>query len=361
MQAAYTQAYGGPEVLSICEVPQPTLGEHEILVQVLAAPVTAADLRLRSADFPAITAAPGRLMFGITRPRVPVQGTAFAGRVVGVGARVTRFAVGDDVFGGAAHGAYAEYLSAAEDGPIAKVPQGITHAEAAAVPYGGVTALRFLRDIGQVRSGDRVLIVGASGGVGRFAVQLAKHLGAEVTAVCSRDNAKLVRELGADHVIAHEDQHFTNNGQQYDVVFDIADATSFQQSRASLTPAGRYLTLFASLRVLLQVLLTSLRGGQRAKFSVAMSDREDMQQLADLLERRVIWPVLGERYALRHIADAHTEAKLRSNACVVVTPSTLSVRPTPQNRAALTTPPASSPPRSAQRSATRGLAAIAWA
>lgn len=318
MKAALTPSYGPAEVLKTADVPAPTIGERDVLVEVHASPVTAGDRRLRAADFPSITAAPGRLMVGLLRPKHPVQGTMFAGRVLRVGSAVTEYAVGDDVFGSTDHGAYAEYLAMPESGAMAKMPACLDYAEAAAVPYGAVTALRFLRDLGAVGPGSKVLIVGASGGVGRFAVQIAKHLGAEVTGVCSRGSFELVRQLGADHLIDYESQDFTQTGERYDVIFDIAGVTSFRSSRQSLTQDGRYLTLFFSVGVLLQMAVTALVGGPRAKFSVALGDRDDMEQLRDLIERGVIRPIVAQRFPLDRIAEAHAEAERGRNAGSVV-------------------------------------------
>lgn len=320
MKAAITPSYGPADVLQTRELPTPTIGEHQVLVQIHATPVTAGDRRLRAADFPSIAAVPGRLMMGVLRPRNIVQGTMFAGRIVEVGSAVTQYAVGDDVFGSTDHGAYAEYLPMPEDGAMAKMPAGLSYEEAAAVPYGAGTALYFLRDLGSVGSGDKVLIVGASGGVGRFAVQLAKHLGAEVTAVCSRQSFELVESLGADHVIDYQSEDFSQNGLRYDVIFDVAGATSFCRSRPSLTRDGRYLTLFISVGVLLQMAVTSIIGGPRAKFSVALGKQDDMEQLRELMEQGVIPPVIAQRYPLERIADAHAEAETsRPHGSVMVT------------------------------------------
>jgi NADPH:quinone reductase-like Zn-dependent oxidoreductase len=244
-------------------------------------------------------------LFGITSPRYPVQGTNFAGEVVEVGSEVTQYSVGDDVFGGTNHGAYAEYLVAAEDGPLAKIPNGVSHEAAATLPYGAATAVTFLRDIAAVQPGESVLILGASGGVGRYAVQVAKHLGADVTAVCSRPQFDLMRDLGADKVIDHRSEDFTANGQQYDVIFDIADASSFRHSRGSLTDSGRYMTLYISIRVLLQMAWTKLAGGKRALFSVAIGSSASAIELGDMLSDGVFKPVVTERFSFDEVAEAH--------------------------------------------------------
>jgi NADPH:quinone reductase-like Zn-dependent oxidoreductase len=317
MRAAITRSYGTPDVLEIRDVPTPTLSDADVLVQVHASPVTAGDRRLRAADFPSISAVPGRLMLGVFGPRKAVQGTMFAGRVVAVGRAVTRFAVGDDVFGSSLHGAYADFLAMPEGGAIARMPAGLAYDEAAAIPYGAFTALHFLRSVGKVGPGQKVLLLGASGGVGLFAVQIAKHLGAHVTAVCGRRSVELVRELGADEVLDYAHEDFARQGERYDVIFDVAGVTTFSRAREALTANGRYMTLLLSVGHLLQVAWTSIVGGQRALFGVAMGGAADMEELRELVERGAIRPVVAHRYPLEHIAEAHAEASRAPGAIVV--------------------------------------------
>lgn len=319
MRAAITPVYGPAHVLQPREVPRPTLGAHDVLVEVHATPVTAGDLRLRGADFPPLSVVPGRLMLGVRRPRRAIQGTMFAGRIVEIGRDVTRYAVGDDVFGSALQGAYAEYLSMPEEGAMAKMPANVSYDEAAAVPYGAVVALRYLRDLGSVRPGDKVLVIGAAGGVGRFAVQIAKHLGAEVTGVASRRSFDLVKSLGADQVIDRE-ADFTRSENRYDVIFDTANATRFGRCRSSLTAKGRFLTLDVSVGLLLQMAITSLFGGRKAKFAIVLGDRADLEEVRDLVAQGRIRPAVGRRFPLSRIAEAHAEADAdRSHGCVIVT------------------------------------------
>ncbi len=316
-----TRAYGSPHVLVTRDFPTPSIAAWEILVEVHAGGVTAGDIRLRTADFPGVSAVIGRLMFGIFGPRRPIQGTTFAGRVVQVGAQVTKFAVGDDVFGSVDGGAYAQYLQISADGAVAKTPGRLSGDEAAAIPYGAGTALHFLKEIAELLPGEKVLVLGASGGVGRFAVQIAKHLGAEVTAVCGRAGFSMVRELGADHLIDHRCEDFTRNGQRYDVILDIADASSFAHSRSSLTQSGRYLTLYVSVRVLAQMAWTGLRGGPRALFSVAVPGQEQMRALGELATQGLLRPVMAESYTLEKIALAHAAVESGDlHANVVVRP-----------------------------------------
>ncbi len=318
MRVATTVSFGPPSVLKLAESPAPEIGAHDLRVRVVAASVTAADRRLRTADYPGISAIFGRLLFGITSPRYPVQGTNFSGRVVEVGSNVTQYSVGDDVFGGTNHGAYAEFLAVAEDGPMAKIPQGISHEDATTLPYGAGTAVNFLRDIAAVKPGESVLILGASGGVGRYAVQYAKHLGAQVTAVCSRAQFDLMSELGADHVIDHRSEDFTANGKQYDVIFDIADASSFRHSRGSLTDSGRYVTLYISIRVLMQMAWTKLVGGKRALFSVAVGSPKSASELAHMLTDGAFRPVVTDRFSLSEVAEAHRLSERGVHGDVIV-------------------------------------------
>ncbi len=309
MRAAVTPVYGPPDVLELRDVPKPALRERDVLIEVHASPVNAADHRLRSADFPSFSAVIGRLIIGLRRPRHAVQGTMFAGRVVAVGRAVTRYAVGDDVFGSADHGTYAEYLAVSEDGPMARLPQNLSYGEAAALPYGAVTAMHFLRDL---RPGEKLLVLGASGGVGRFAVQLGKHRGAEVTAVCSAATFDLVRGLGADHVLDYATA--TPDG-RYDAIFDVAGVSTYPRARALLTSTGRYMTLLLSVAVLVQMLVTSLRRGPKARFAIAFGDREQMEEIRDLAERGVLRPVIARTFPLARIAEAHAA---REHGAVIV-------------------------------------------
>jgi len=319
MRVALTPSYGPASVLTLGDAPAPFVGDNDVLVRVHASVVTAGDRRVRSADFPGVSAVVGRLMLGVTRPKHEVQGTMFAGRVLAVGVNVSRFQVGDDVFGAADFGAYAEQLAVASDSPLARMPTGATYEQAAALPYGAGTALYFLRDLAAVQPGERVLILGASGGVGRYAVQLAKHLGADVTAVCSRETFDLARELGADRVIDYRSEDFTTNGQRYDVIFDVADASSYTHSRPSLTPHGRYMTLYISVPALLAVAWTALFGRAKALFAVVLGDQRRTEELGELLANGTLRPIVAHRFALSEVADAHACADAGVHGEVVVT------------------------------------------
>jgi len=304
MRAITTAMYGGPEVLEATEAQRPTLKADQILVRVHASTVTEGDRRLRAADFPGVSAIFGRLMLGLKRPRHAIGGSTFSGRVVQVGRDVTRFAVGDDVFGGAMHGAYAEYLAVSANCSVAKLPDGLTYGEATTLSYGGVTALVFLRDMAHVQPGERVLVVGASGGVGRMAVQLAKHFGAHVTGVCG-DDAELVLALGADEVIDYRREDFTERAERWDVILDTIEGNHFRAYRSALTQTGRYLSLYVTLGLLAQSAITRLRGGPRALTGVALGNPQLLDDVRLLSEQGALRAVIARRFPLAKTAEAH--------------------------------------------------------
>lgn len=302
MRAAKNTRYGGPEVLSVEQVERPTIGPKQVLVEVHAAGVTQGDRRLRAADFPGVLAIVGRLLFGVFRPRRNVGGTAFSGRVVEVGAEVSRLAVGDDVFGTVMQGAYAEYLAVDEKDAVAKMP-AVDYAEAAALPYGGVTAVAFLRDIAQVQPGERVLVVGATGGVGRLAVQVAKALGAHVTGVGSR-GLEQVLELGADEVVDYRARPVTDSGERWDVVIDT-HRYAFSEYRGVLTRAGRYVSVYVEPRLFLDKLIAAFRGGPRPLVGLALGSLEQLEKLRELVDAGAVRESVAARYPFERIVDAH--------------------------------------------------------
>lgn len=245
MKAIVANQYGGPEVLQLKEVGKPQPKDNEVLIKVHATTVTMGDFRMRSFTVPPVFWLPARLTLGITKPKQPIYGMEFAGRVESIGKNVTRFKIGDQVFASTLtenFGAYAEYKCLPEKAMMAIKPANISFEEAAALPIGATTALRLLRK-GKIQRGQKVMIYGASGSVGTYAIQLAKHLGAEVTGVCSTANLEMVKSLGADHVIDYTKETLSATKERYDVIFDTVG--KFAKSKASqiLMPNGAYITM----------------------------------------------------------------------------------------------------------------------
>ena len=323
MQACIYEEYGAPEVVRVGEVDEPTPAANEVLVRVHAASVTTADWRFRASAFPRASWLPGRLMLGLFRPRNPILGMDFAGVVTALGSDATRFRVGDRVFG-ATHalrrGAHAQYVAVRETDAVIHTPNGLSHEEAAAVPFGGGSALAFLRDVAELSSGQRVLIVGASGGVGVWAVQLARHLGAEVTAVCSARNAELARSLGAHHVLDYGIQPFLKCGDDYDLIFDTVGVTTYTQCEPALSAKGVYLPLNSGPREMLQAARTAWSSGKKVKSSISSNTREGLEALAALIDAGALEPVIDRVYPMARIAEAHRHVESRhKRGSVIVT------------------------------------------
>ena len=306
MRAILCPQYGSADLLELRDVPTPVPGPTEVLVRVVATTVTTGDWRVRSGVFPEGFGWIAKLAVGRHGPRQPILGTELSGVVEAVGARVTRFKVGEAVLGftGARMGAHAEFRAFAEDGLLVKKPANLTFADAASILFGGTTALDVLRRA-RLKAGERVLINGASGGVGTAAVQLAKQLGAHVTAVCSTANLELVASLGADRVIDYREQDFTKDPARYDLVVDIAGTAPYARSQAVLTPTGRLALVLATLKDNLGALWVGLTTRHRVIAGPVAVRRPDLQQLADLAASGAYRPVVEHRFPFERIAEAH--------------------------------------------------------
>jgi NADPH:quinone reductase-like Zn-dependent oxidoreductase len=312
MKAVTYTKYGPPTVLHLNEIEKPTPQDNELLIKVIAATVTAGDVKLRSANFPFVFWLPARLMFGFRKPKNPILGMELAGEIESIGKDVKLFKKGDQIFGtttGLSSGSYTEYICMPEEplstgmlgaNAVALKPTNMTYGEAAAVPIGGLTALYFLRK-GKIQSGQKVLIYGASGSVGTFAVQLAKYFGAEVTGVCSTTNVELIKTLGADKVIDYTKEDFTKSGETYDIIFDTVGKSSLSGCRKVLKKKGFYLEALMKLSHVMRGLWSSIKvigGGATEKV-------EDLMFLKALIEAGKIKSVIDRSYPLEQMAEAH--------------------------------------------------------
>ncbi len=306
MKAVVRDRYGSPEILELREIDNPVVTDDGVLVRVRAASINPADWYTCSG-----TPYVGRIETGPFKPKSNRLGIDYAGTVEAVGRAVTQFQPGDEVFGGR-DGAFAEYVCARADRAVVLKPANLTFEQAAAVPVAAITALQGLRDKGQLQPGEKVLINGASGGVGTFAVQIAKALGAEVTGVCSTRNVELVRSLGADHVVDYSKEDFTRSAQRYDLMLDIAGSKSWRACRRVLKPqailvivgAPKGNRLMGPLSHVVRLRLASLRSSRKVVFFIAKLKKEDMMTLRELLEAGKVTPVIDKSFEFGQIADA---------------------------------------------------------
>ncbi|MCA9894066.1 MAG: NAD(P)-dependent alcohol dehydrogenase [Anaerolineae bacterium] len=327
MKAVVYQQYGSPEVLTLSEIEKPSLKNYEILVKVHATSVTTGDVNLRNFvfvphGFRLIT----RLVFGINKPKKHVLGIEFAGEVAAVGSEVSKFKVGDAVFGldGTNWGAYAEYKAVSQNVGVTHKPTNLSYDLAVAIPNGSLTALTFLSKLGKVQPGEKVLIVGASGSVGSAAVQIAKYLGAEVTGVCSARNVDLVKSLGADHVIDYSKEDFTKGRKTYDVIFDTVNKTRFGKCKRILNNGGRFLVGAGGPLAFLQMARTALFGSKKVLAGTSSESQENLAFIKELVEQGHINPVIDRSYPLAKIVEAHSYVDTghkRGNVVVNIVPA----------------------------------------
>lgn len=302
MKAITFDNYGPPEVLQLKNIDKPAPKDNEVLIRIYATCVSSGDVRMRKADPFAV-----RFMLGLRYPTLKVLGIVFSGEVEAVGIAVTRFRVGDQVYGTSIKkfGTYAEYICLPEDVIISAKPAGQSYEEAASIPFGGTTALHFLR-AAKIKAGQKVLIYGASGAVGTAAVQIAKHFGAEVNAVCSSSNAELVSALGADKVIDYASEDFSKSGDTYNIVFDAVGKSPFSASIASLTKDGYYLrVVHMSLPPILRGLWVSLTSGKKVIGGVTKETVADFEYLTNLIAAGQLKPVIDRTYPIEQMAEAH--------------------------------------------------------
>jgi NADPH:quinone reductase-like Zn-dependent oxidoreductase len=315
MKAMILTKYGPPEVLQLKEVEKPAPKSNEIRIKIHATPVSFGDTLVRNFNavsprkfhMPFLFWLMGKLYFGFRKPKITILGSEFAGEIEAVGRDVKKFSKGDEVFGyrGPRMGAYAEYLCMPENGVVAKKPANMTFEEAAAVPYGAIMALNLLRKV-DLRPGQRVLVNGASGGIGPMVVQLAKfHFGANVTGVCSTPRLEYVRSLGADKVIDYTREDFTASDETYDYIFDILGKSSFSRVRRSLEPDGRWLLVSFKMKQVWQMLWTSMTGRKKVICALSTEKAEDLVFIKELIEAGKIKAIIDRCYPLEQSADAH--------------------------------------------------------
>lgn len=307
MKAVIAHRYGGPDVLMYGDAPKPKPKANEVLVRIEASAVTQADVMMRR-GVPRF----GRIFLGLRAPKAEIPGTAFAGTIEAIGADVTRFVPGQNVFGETTVGfsAHAQFVTVAENGILQAIPETMSYEQASPVTDGALTAFNFLKRVANVQPGQSVLINGASGGLGTAAVQLAKHFGAEVTAVASSRNAELAKELGADEFIDYTQEDFTREAARYDIIFDTVGKVGFRRARNALKPNGQYLSPVLELGILTWALWTSRVGDRKARFSATGllphdQLRDMLQEVTSLIARGVLTTIIDRRYPLEEIALAH--------------------------------------------------------
>ena len=301
MKAIICTKYGSPDVLQLQEVDKPSPKDNEVLIKIYATSATSGDARIRRAD-PFII----RLIFGFKKPRKSILGVVVAGEIESIGKEVTKYKVGDQVFGssGMQFGTYAEYVSIPENESLSLKPKNMNYEEAAAIPFGTTAALHFLRKA-KLSSGQKILIYGASGAIGTAAIQLAKLFGAKVSAVCSTANIEMVESLGAEKVFDYTKEDFSKSGEKYDVIFDTVGKSSFSRNIKSLNPKGCLLMASAEPSQMFQGLLVSITSPKKVISGVINESAEDMSYIKELIENGQLKAVIDKCFPLEQIAQAH--------------------------------------------------------
>lgn len=317
MKAAVYTKYGPPEVLQLQETEKPSPKDNEILLRLEATAVNSGDLRIRKADPFGV-----RLFFGLMKPKRNILGAVFSGEIVSVGKDVRLFHAGDEVFGHTdmRFGAYAEYMSLSESSTVALKPDSLKHTEAAVIPFGGTTALHFIKKA-KIKPGQKVLINGASGAVGSAAIQLAKYFGARVTGICSTANIDLVKSLGADEVIDYTKSDFTKNGETYDIIFDTVNKIPFSNGIKSLNKNGILILSSAGMSEMLQGFWTSMTNSKKVLTGVISHNADDINFLKNLIESNKLKPVIDKTYPLEQIVEAHAyveQGHKKGNVAIVI-------------------------------------------
>ena len=306
MKAIVMTKFGPPDVLKLQEIEKPTITENQVLIKVHATSVNPMDYRMRSAKAPLWPIS--RIMMGLWKPKQKILGNEVAGEIVEVGKDITKFNIGDRVFG-SANSSYAEYTVASEKSSLEIMPPTMTYEEGASITFGGITTLYFLKAQANIQSEQKVLINGASGGVGVFAVQLAKYFGAEVTGVCSTKNIDLVRSLGADRVIDYTKEDFTKEtDRKYDIIFDVVGKSSFRKCKKILTGEGIYINIVPTYRLFFQNFRTSKRGKKKVITGMAINN-DYLVLLRDLIDSKRIRVVIDRKYPLEQVVEAHSYAE----------------------------------------------------
>jgi NADPH2:quinone reductase len=307
MKAIVHTKYGPPEELQLMEVEKPVPGDNEVLIKMHATTVTTTDCNARNFTFvPVSFKLFAKFFFGFKKPKINILGIDLAGEIEAVGKDVKLFKAGDQVFGspGTKFGAHAEYVCVPETGALAIKPAGLSWEEAAAISLAGNTALFYIRDLAKIRSGQTILIHGASGAIGTYAVQLAKYYGAVVIGVCSGANAALVKSLGADKVIDYTKEDFTKSDERYDFVFGVVGKTTFAQCKDLLKPDGIYLENMMEVKDFLKVMWTSITGGKKIKGGVSTERAQNLNFFNELIASGKLEPVIDKVYPLERTAEA---------------------------------------------------------